>query len=66
MHADQNGARKHPETELHGDLQSFCGPALLPNDPSLEPRVRRGRPAAIQTAPANAKDPDRERNTQSD
>ena len=33
-----------PETEFIGELQEFEGPALDPNDPSLEPRVRRGRP----------------------
>jgi len=45
MHADPSYSKKHPETELHGDFQSFCGPALLPDDACLEPRVRRGRPA---------------------
>ena len=34
-----------PETEFQGDLQVFSGPALAPDDPSLEPRVRKGRPA---------------------
>jgi hypothetical protein len=46
MHTDPNQVKaKHPETELHGDLQSFCGSALPPDHASLEPRVRRGRPA---------------------
>ncbi len=34
-----------PETEFTGDLQVFSGLALAPNDPSLEPRERKGRPA---------------------
>ena len=25
MHAERNDAGKHPETELHGDLQTFWG-----------------------------------------
>ena len=39
--------RHQPETEFHGELQEFSGPALDPNDPSLEPRVRKGRPAGL-------------------
>jgi hypothetical protein len=38
--------RKLAETEFAGELQEFCGPALAPNDPQLEPRERRGRPAS--------------------
>ena len=34
-----------PETEFHGELQEFSGPALAPDNPGLEPRVRKGRPA---------------------
>src|SRR5260370_30185044 len=45
MHAYRNNSKKRPETELHGDFQTFSGPALLPDDACLEPRVRRGRPA---------------------
>ena len=33
-----------PQTEFIGELQEFEGEALNPNDPRLEPRVRRGRP----------------------
>jgi hypothetical protein len=36
-----------PETEFQGELQVFSGPALAPDDPSLEPRVRKGRPAGL-------------------
>ena len=32
------------ETEFDGVLVEFTSPALLPDDPSLEPRVRRRRP----------------------
>ena len=34
-----------PETKFTGELQVFSGPALSPDDPSLEPRERNGRPA---------------------
>ena len=34
-----------PETFFDGEIQVFSGPLLSPDDPSLEPRVRRGRPA---------------------
>lgn len=34
-----------PETEFHGEVLVFSAPALAPDDPSLEPRVRKGRPA---------------------
>ncbi len=40
-----------PETEFHGELQEFSGPALAPDDPSLEPRVRQGRPADLKKPP---------------
>jgi hypothetical protein len=33
------------ETEFIGERQEFFGECLPPDDPSLEPRVRRGRPA---------------------
>ncbi len=66
MHAERNDAGKHPETELHGDLQAFCGRALSPDDPSLEARDRRGRPADSQTPATNPKDVGRGRNTQAE
>jgi hypothetical protein len=34
-----------PETAFHGEVLVFSGLALAPDDPSLEPRVRKGRPA---------------------
>jgi len=36
--------KRQKETEWDGDVQFFSGPALAPDDPSLEPRVRKGRP----------------------
>jgi len=36
------------ETEFHGEIQEFSGPALAPDDPTLEPRVRKGRPGDDQ------------------
>ena len=36
------------ETEWSGELQEFSGPTLSPDDPALEPRARRGRPAERQ------------------
>ena len=45
MHPDTANPLHQPETEFDGELQEFSGPALAPDDPSLEPRVRRGRPA---------------------
>lgn len=41
------------ETEFHGELQVFSGPALSPDDSRLEPRVRKGRPADLKK-PAGA------------
>jgi hypothetical protein len=45
MNANSSNPKEQPETEWHGELQEFAGPALPPDDPNLEPRVRRGRPA---------------------
>jgi hypothetical protein len=44
-----------PETEFHGELQVFSGPALAPDDPTLEPRVRKGRPADLKKPSATDK-----------
>ena len=43
------------ETEYTGDLQEFFCLGLSPNDPSLEPRVRKGRPAENGHASAKKK-----------
>ena len=65
-----NTNKRHPEeqmeTELHGDLQEFRGPALSPNDPSIEPRVRRGRPVRRKPGQAPANDPGSEPSKQSE
>jgi len=45
-----------PETEFLGELQVFSGPALAPDDPSLEPRVRTGRPAGLKKPSGADKD----------
>jgi hypothetical protein len=39
------------ETEFTGELQVFSGPALSPDDPSLEPRQRKGRPTDAERRP---------------
>jgi predicted nucleotidyltransferase len=44
MNPNATNALHQPETEFHGELQAFSGPAFAPDDPSLEPRVRKGRP----------------------
>jgi hypothetical protein len=36
-----------PETEFQGEFQEFSGLALAPGDPSLETRMRKGRPADL-------------------
>jgi hypothetical protein len=47
MNPDATNPLHQPETEFHGDVQLFAGPALAPDDASLEPRVRKGRPADV-------------------
>jgi hypothetical protein len=55
MNANPTNPRQQPETEWHGELQEFSGPALSPTDPSIEPRARQGRPAHAThpTSPEN-------------
>ena len=43
------------ETEWQGGVYFFEGPALSPDDPSLEPRVRKGRPADARRGAAAKK-----------
>ena len=38
-----------PETEFTGERCDFEAAAVSPDDPSLEPRIRRGRPADRKT-----------------
>jgi hypothetical protein len=49
--------RHQQETEFTGELQEFSGPALSPDDPSLEPRVRRARPADTRSAAKKKTEP---------
>ena len=45
MNPDLDRPVHQPDTEFTGEVQQFSGVALSPTDPSLEPRVRRGRPS---------------------
>jgi hypothetical protein len=47
--------RHQSETEFSGELQVFSGPALSPDDPSLEPRERKGRPTNAENRSAAEK-----------
>jgi hypothetical protein len=49
--------RRQPETEFIGERQLFSGPALAPDDSTLEPRVRKGRPTDKQLATPPKKRP---------
>jgi hypothetical protein len=51
MDANSKRPMHQPETEFIGELQLFEGEALPPDDPSLEPRIRRGRPAGSKKDP---------------
>jgi hypothetical protein len=51
MNADSNKPTHQPETEFTGELQEFTVEALAPDDPRLEPRIRKGRPADRKTDP---------------
>jgi hypothetical protein len=56
MNPNATNPLHQPETEFHGELQVFSGPALAPDDPSLEPRVRKGRPADANNPSASDRD----------
>ena len=45
MTADSKKPPHQPETESGAELVEFTLEALAPDDPRLEPRIRRGRPA---------------------
>ena len=45
MNPDTPRPGHRPETKFTGDYQAFVGEFIDPNDPSLEPRERKGRPA---------------------
>jgi hypothetical protein len=55
MSSNASNPHHQPETEFQGELQEFSGPALAPDDPSLEPRVRKGRPADLMKPSAPEK-----------
>jgi len=48
MNPNASNPLHQAETEFQGELQVFSGPALSPDDPGLEPRVRKGRPADVK------------------
>ena len=48
MNSNATNPLHQPETEFHGELQVFRGPALAPDDPSVLQRVRKGRPANLK------------------
>jgi hypothetical protein len=56
MNANPSDPKRQKETEWHGELQQFAGPVLSPTDPSLEPRIRRGRPADMMRIPSTEND----------
>ena len=51
MNADSPRPMHQPETEFIGELQVFTMTVVSPDDPSLEPRDRKGRPADRKTDP---------------
>ena len=51
MNADSEKPSHQPETEFTGVLQEFTLQALPPDDPRLEPRIRKGRPADRKSDP---------------
>lgn len=46
-----------PETEFIGELQVFSVQAVPPDDPSLEPRERKERPADYRSPPPLSNEP---------
>jgi len=56
MNPKPTNPQHQAETEFTGELQEFSGPALSPDDPSLEPRVRAGRPTDTRPAAGEKKD----------
>jgi hypothetical protein len=56
MSAKPTKPQHQPETGFTGELQEFCGPAVAPDDPGLEPRVRRGGSTDPERASANRED----------
>jgi hypothetical protein len=55
MNRKSDRPHHQPETLFTGELQEFSGTLLAPDDPSLEPRVRRGRPGDRRKKPNRRK-----------
>lgn len=51
MNATPGNVPRQQETEFNGELQQFAGPVFAPDNPQIEPRVRKGRPI-VQTNPS--------------
>jgi hypothetical protein len=51
MNTDSKKPSHQPETEFTGELQEFTLQALPPDDPRLELRIRKGRPAERKSDP---------------
>jgi hypothetical protein len=60
MNTNEKNPLHQPETEFHGELQVFCGPALAPDDPSVQARERKGRPIDRKESAASDKDENHE------
>jgi hypothetical protein len=56
MNTNAGDPNKREETEWHGELQQFAGPVVSPTDSSLEPRIRRGRPADMKRVQSGEND----------
>jgi hypothetical protein len=51
MNSDPKKPQHQANTEFAGERYEFESEALLPDDPRLEPRIRKGRPADRKTDP---------------
>ena len=51
MNADSKKTSHQSETEFTGELQEFTLQALPPDDPRLEPRIRKGHRADHKSDP---------------
>jgi hypothetical protein len=54
MTPDTTNPFHQAKTEFLGELQEFTGVALSPDDPSVEPRVRKGRPKLENVTDCNS------------
>lgn len=60
MTPDSERPRHQPETESGAILVEFTVEALAPDDPRLEPHIRRGRPADRKRDPRYDEPPETE------